>query len=304
MLHAARQEGGVGLIRGGAGVWADLLADIAAKDPVAELRPQLARDRAALLDGLEGEAARGVDGVGRDDGPGRAAIEADAAAAAVLVEGRIRLQIELQQQLAQHHPRAMPGHDDAGVLAIPAQPGAGRDGAIDDAARGRSGNGRRPDSPTRYSIAGVQGAACGRQERVVIRAAGIAADAAAGHAVIWLARILPPVGDADGEDGERLGDQRLLDRTTPRALGGEPGHARQWPAAMRSRKTANSPGTPGARDRGDRRPCSRASVLTWRVSCWRAVMGGWSARYRGAAEVADSISEVSPHQAATGHDRV
>ena len=38
VVHVAGEEGRVRLVRGGAGVGADLLADVAAEDPVAEVR--------------------------------------------------------------------------------------------------------------------------------------------------------------------------------------------------------------------------------------------------------------------------
>ena len=111
---------------------ADLLADVAAEDPVAEVRSQLARDRAALLDRLKRDARWRVDRVRGDDRARRAAIETDAAASAVLGQWLVGLEVEIEQQLAEHDPGAVPGHDDAGVLAVPAEPGAGGDRAIDD----------------------------------------------------------------------------------------------------------------------------------------------------------------------------
>ncbi len=55
---------------------ADLLADVAAERPVAEPRPALRRDRAAVLDRPVGDAAVGVEPAGRRQGAGRAGVEA------------------------------------------------------------------------------------------------------------------------------------------------------------------------------------------------------------------------------------
>src|SRR5215203_7244287 len=126
------EEGRVRLLRGRAGVGADLLADVAAENPVAKVRSQLTRDRTALLDRLKRDARRRVDRVRGDDRSRWTAIEADATASAVLVQGLIRFQVEIEQQLAKHDPGTVPGHDDAGVLAVPTEPSAGRHRAIDD----------------------------------------------------------------------------------------------------------------------------------------------------------------------------
>jgi hypothetical protein len=74
-----------------------------------------------------------VNRVGGDDRAGWALVEADVAAAAVLVQWLIWFQVQIEQQLAEHDPRAMTGHDDAGVLAVPSEPGASGNRAIDDA---------------------------------------------------------------------------------------------------------------------------------------------------------------------------
>src|SRR5918995_5324277 len=127
VVHVAGEEGRVRLVRGRARIGADLLADVTAEDPVAEVRSQLARDRAALLDGLKRDAQRRMDRVRGDDRARRAAIETDAAPSAVLGQWLIGLEVEIEQQLAEHDPGAVPGYDDAGVLAVPAESGAGRD---------------------------------------------------------------------------------------------------------------------------------------------------------------------------------
>src|SRR5581483_9158656 len=101
----------------------DFLTDVAAEHPIAEQRPQVARDRASLLDRLERQAARRVDRVGGDDSPRRTAIEADAATATIAVERGVRLEIEIEQQFAQQHPGAVSRHDQATMRAIPAEPG-------------------------------------------------------------------------------------------------------------------------------------------------------------------------------------
>src|SRR5215212_1659566 len=109
-----REEGGVRILRGRAGVGADLLADVAAENPVAKVRSQLAWDRTSLLDRLKRDARRRMDCVRGDDCSRRAAIEADATASTVLVQGLIRFEVEIEQQFPEHDPGAVPGHDDAG----------------------------------------------------------------------------------------------------------------------------------------------------------------------------------------------
>src|SRR3954470_13398189 len=100
----AGEEGRVRLGRRGAGGGTDPLAHVAAKDPVAEVRSQLSRDRAALLDGLKRDARRRVDRVRGDDRSRRAAIETDAAASTVLGQWLVGLEVEVEQQLAEHDP--------------------------------------------------------------------------------------------------------------------------------------------------------------------------------------------------------
>src|SRR3712207_9060029 len=114
------EEGRVRLLGGRARVGADLLADVAAEDPVAEVRSQLAWNRTALLDRLKRDARRRVDRVRGDDRSRRAAVETDATASAILLQWLVRLGVEIEQPLPQQYPGAMPRHDDAGVLAVSA----------------------------------------------------------------------------------------------------------------------------------------------------------------------------------------
>ena len=117
------------------GVGADFLADIAAVHPVAHRRAKLVRNGIAQLDGEVGDAGRRMDRVGGDDAPGRAVVDADRAPAAVPVEWRVGLEVEIEQHFAEQHPRAMPGHDQARILAVPAEPGPGRDRPLHDPGR-------------------------------------------------------------------------------------------------------------------------------------------------------------------------
>ena len=71
---------------------ADGEAVVAAVDPVAHQRPQLARDRALVLDGQVADAAPRIEPVGRREGVGRADVEAAAAAAAMVALGLVRRQ--------------------------------------------------------------------------------------------------------------------------------------------------------------------------------------------------------------------
>ncbi len=102
----------------------DLLADVAAEDPVAHLRPELLGDRPLQLDGQVGDAAAGVQLPGAADGVGGAGLDAAGAApAAIGLEGFVRRQLQGGEQLAQQQPGAQLRVDEDRVLAEPADPG-------------------------------------------------------------------------------------------------------------------------------------------------------------------------------------
>src|SRR6185503_543998 len=102
------------------------LADVAAEDAGAERRPQIARDGAAVLDREIGDAAARVEQVRPDEGAGRAGVEACRACAAAVPRwllARGRLQLDVEDELAEQEIRAEPGGDEQGVLADEAEPG-------------------------------------------------------------------------------------------------------------------------------------------------------------------------------------
>ena len=80
---------------------ADVLADVAAVEPVADLRLQLVVDLAAVFDGQVADAAPRVELVGRREGPGRAGTEAGPALAAMIRLGSIEGKLDRKQKLAE-----------------------------------------------------------------------------------------------------------------------------------------------------------------------------------------------------------
>ena len=99
-------------------------AVVAAVDPIADRLPELPRDVPLVLDGEIGDAAPGIELVGRREGVGRADVQAGAAAAAVIALGRVRLDPKVGEDLAEEQPGAEAARDQVAVLALPADPGA------------------------------------------------------------------------------------------------------------------------------------------------------------------------------------
>ena len=99
-LAECRFEGGGGLPVYGA----DVLADVAAEDPVADEGTQVPGDRAAQLNGEEGDALAVVDDVGCHDCAGGAIVYAPDALATVLLKWRIWHEVEVGYHLPQEHP--------------------------------------------------------------------------------------------------------------------------------------------------------------------------------------------------------
>ncbi len=205
-------------------VGAHVLADVTAVDPVAHLRSQLAGNPATLFDRQERDAGRRVNRVGVDDRAGRALVQADAAAAAIPVERGVGQQRDVEHQLAEQHPRAVTGNDDARMLPIPAESGAGGDGAL------HHPRGVDEEAGLDFVAEGLLeiGVECLHpflDNAVVVATPRIARNAAATHAVVRLFQLPGPVRQPDGEDRFRgrvevadvLGDVN--------ALVGEPVHA-------------------------------------------------------------------------------
>src|SRR5206468_168636 len=115
---------------------ADLLAHVAAEDPVADERPQIARDRALELDREVGDAEPSVELVGRDDRAGRAGRDAAGARAAALTRERgVGIERPVHEDLAEQEPRAEPLRQHSGVLADPAEARALGPAALEDRSR-------------------------------------------------------------------------------------------------------------------------------------------------------------------------
>ena len=101
-------------------------AIVAAVDAVAHQRPQFARDRAFVLDGQIRNAAPRIEPVRLGERRSRADIETGAAGAAIVGLGCVGRQIERGEDRAEKQPRAELARDQIGVLALPAETGAGR----------------------------------------------------------------------------------------------------------------------------------------------------------------------------------
>src|SRR5262245_54889086 len=101
---------------------ADLLADVAAEEPVADARPPLIGNGASQLDGQITDAAARVEDAGGGEGIGGTGVEAGSASAAVAgLEGRIRSQLDVQQQAGEEEVTAEVLVQEHGVLAEPAE---------------------------------------------------------------------------------------------------------------------------------------------------------------------------------------
>ena len=80
------------------------LAVVAAIDAIADQWPQFGRDGSRQLDGQLGNAQAGIDLIGRDDGGGRAGVEAAPAGSAVLADRRVRRQGQVGVDFAEKVP--------------------------------------------------------------------------------------------------------------------------------------------------------------------------------------------------------
>lgn len=140
-------ETGIGGVGGAAVPGADLLADIAAEEPVAHSVAQLHRGEFARFDGEVRDAPAGVEHVRGREGVGGTGVEAAGAGAAVAggVRGVV-VQFDIDQHGRQKQPTAEAFVDQQGVFAKPSESrGLGEvalenRGGIDDAASLRMGN--------------------------------------------------------------------------------------------------------------------------------------------------------------------
>jgi len=101
----ARQEAGFAGGLGETVPGADVEAFVAAVDPVADKRAQIFRNGALELNGQVGDAAAGVELVGRGDRPGRAGRDAAHARSAVVPLRRVGLEFQRGDDFAQEQPR-------------------------------------------------------------------------------------------------------------------------------------------------------------------------------------------------------
>ena len=116
---------------------ADREAVVAAVDAVADPAAQFARDRAFVLDGEVGDAAPGVEPVGRRKGAGRADVEAGPAGSAMVGFRLVGRELEIGQDRAEEQPRAEFARHQIGVLALPTDASPLRRAAFPSRARCR-----------------------------------------------------------------------------------------------------------------------------------------------------------------------
>ena len=111
---------------------AHLLAVVAAVEPVAERDAVVARERAVGLQQPR-QAPPGVDHARGDDGAGRDSRRGSGCTAAAVGH---RLVADVQRRVgddrSQHEPAALPGQEQVGVLAVPAEPGPVGGLAVDE----------------------------------------------------------------------------------------------------------------------------------------------------------------------------
>src|SRR5450631_422783 len=105
---------------------ANELTVIAAVDPIANGASKLDRDRSLELDGEIGNAAPGVESVGRDNGAGRTGGQTGRAAAAMRGSRLVERQIDVHIDLAEEEIRAGVAVDQIRVFPDPTQPGVAR----------------------------------------------------------------------------------------------------------------------------------------------------------------------------------
>ena len=151
------------------------LTVVAAEDAVADTPSQVLGDAAVVLNSQVGNAAAGIQLVGRDDGVGGAHGDAGLALAAMVFTGLVYGQGDVGVDFTEEKPAAGLTVEHQGVFALPAQPGFGRQRLFHHRGAVHKGAGKftvahfRPDS----------GGQCGKpfaDQFVVIPAQRIARD--------------------------------------------------------------------------------------------------------------------------------
>ena len=153
---------------------ADVLASVAAEEPVADRRAERLGRGAALLDRQVADAPAPIELARSDERLRRARVEAERAAAAALGLRRVGLERGARQHRREHEVRAEPGHDQAAVLPDEADARALCPGALDDRHRvaGRAGLVPLAAQPLRERTRAAPGRV------VVVAPTGVAGDAA------------------------------------------------------------------------------------------------------------------------------
>src|SRR5216684_6273864 len=102
---------------------ADILADVASKNILADACPQLLGNRSPLLDREIGNALGGIEFIGTDKSVGRTSLDTAGAAPTAVGSRQIRCKFERRQDHAQEKPRTLSLIDDASIFADPPHAG-------------------------------------------------------------------------------------------------------------------------------------------------------------------------------------
>src|SRR5277367_6179629 len=187
---------------------ADVLADVAAEDLAADGGTEIFRDASLLLDCEVGDAAGGIHLVRGDEGVGGAGVDAAGAGAAAVgrdVEYDAVSDWNGRDNDAEEEPGAELLVDDAGVLADPADAGAGRSGALDEWAGVDVAAGLNFFGGKSLLDGGLEGAEAGEELRVVVGGNEVGGVGGAGLAGLTAPGV---AGDPAGVGGRRVGGER------------------------------------------------------------------------------------------------
>ena len=206
---------------------AHVLADVAPEDPVAHQRPHLSGNRPPELDSQERDAAPVVDHEGRDDGAGRAVVDAPHAFAAILGERRVGLQLQVRDHVSQQDPGAKGRVQDVGVLAEPADSGALRRRAVvHGAVVDEDAGGNRPSAATGQALAELPEP--GLHHVVIVVAPGVSRDPAVRPGAVG-ARVACQVAHRQRDDRPSAREQHLRPVGPSHAVFGVPRQAVHQP---------------------------------------------------------------------------
>jgi hypothetical protein len=155
---------------------ADVEAFVAAVNAVADEGAEFRGDGAFEFDGEVGDAAAGVELVGRGDGAGGAGVEAALASAAVIALGDVGLKLEAGDNFTEKEPGAEARMDEHGAFALPTDSGTLGERLFED------GTGVDVDFGGGAGLAELfgEGLEFRQHDVMIILAKGVAGDAAAG----------------------------------------------------------------------------------------------------------------------------